>query len=113
MAIQEKFLGRAVNPAGTGVIYNPSNNNITGVVKSIFVCNISNSQQTYSIHFSDSGLSATSSNVIFSDQTIRENETVQIDMYAVAVGTSQYLIANTSSTGLIFSAFGVEITPAT
>lgn len=115
MSVQEKFLGQIssitdiTDPNGK-VLYVPPTNNTNAIIKSIFICNTTSLSVTYSIHAELNGTSATSTNALFFNQVIRGNETVQLDTFISFLGTSNNLIVKTNEAGLVFSAFGGELT---
>lgn len=115
MANTYKRLGAA---AGSGTIGTASNlytasgtANTATIASSINVCNTSTTTQTYSIAVNTASATFTAGEYIAYRAQIPANETFNLSIGLVLDPTARYLNVSSSDVGVVFSAFGVEITP--
>jgi hypothetical protein len=110
MTLQEKQLGQ-LRPANTTAasLYSPGAG-VTGIVKSVWICNTSGSSATFRIFSDDDGTTYDESTAVFWDVTIEGNTTVELDTFMALNNSAGNLAVRTSSaSALTFTAFGAEV----
>lgn len=115
MANTYKRLGAA---AGSGTIgtaanlYTASGTAGTATIcSSINICNTSSTTQQYSIAVNTASATFTAGEYIAYQAQIPANETFNLSIGVCLDPSARYLNVSSSSTGVVFSAFGVEMTP--
>lgn len=106
MAETLKILGQAAL-GGAAALYTVPSAKV-GVVKTIIICNLEATSQTFSIWLVKSGDARATKNKIFSDVTLLASETTIINPDAyLAVGDAPHVSSSSSNMGCTIS--GVEL----
>lgn len=110
MNLQEKQLGQARPSVTTAVsIYSPASD-ITGIIKTIYICNTSAASATLRIFVDDDGSTFDETTALFWDASLGAGETLQLDTF-IALNDSSGNIGVRSNTAnaLTFTLFGAEV----
>jgi hypothetical protein len=109
----EKMLAQTANPGTTAVTHYTKVANKITVVKRIIVANNTAAASTFTIHFSNSSATYTTSNVLYYQVPIAANATVELDTFIALNTTSGTIgVAAGAASTLVFTSFGVEIQEA-
>jgi len=110
MTLQEKQLGQ-LRPSNTTVtsIYSPAAG-VTGIIKTVYVCNTTIGIVTFQICVDDNGTTYDESTALFWDVTIAANTTLELDTF-IPLSNSAGNIAVRSSlaNAITFTLFGAEV----
>ena len=110
MALQEKQLGQ-LRPANTTAasIYSPAAN-VTGVIKTVVVCNTSAAAATFRIFHDDNGTTYDESTALFWDVNVNPGQTVDFDTFApMNDSTGNFAVRTGTASALTFTVYGAEI----
>lgn len=100
----------AITNAGTSnaqTLY--TNSGINGIVGTLVVCNTTDVAQTYRVAVHNTQLFESSTGWIVYNTTVNANDTAFITTGIILDSFAKYLLVSGSSTGLVFSAFGTEV----
>jgi len=111
MNLQEKQLGQ-LRPANTTAasLYSPVAN-VTGIIKTLHVCNTTASSAKFSIYSDDNGTTYDESTALFFDVLLAANTTVQISMFvAMDNEAGNFAVQTDTASAITFTLFGAETT---
>ena len=110
MALQEKQLSQA-RPGDTNAVslYSPADN-VTTIIKSIYVTNTTGNTPTFRIFVDDDGTTYDQTTALYYDKATAANDTLKIETFICMNNSSGNIAVRSSANSeLTFTAFGTEI----
>lgn len=113
MALQEKQLFQAI-PANDTIVsaYSPADN-VTTIIKSIFITNVTGNTPTFQICVDDNGTTYTAATALYWNVAMVAATTVKVETFICMNNSAGNLAVRTSAASEItFTGFGTEIKAA-